>query len=234
MPFTVWNSVSSEYRTYSPVDDKYVLAPYEPFFLQKPTDVAAVSVPHPLSTAGSRTPTATAAAPRQLVNLTLQADSLADVTRVVLNPDAATAYERTRDAAKFFSPEQQRPQLYSLIGTTACSINERPEADGRIVLGMRTASATHCTLSLADSSATVMLEDLVCGTLTDLSQQAYDFLSRPGTDDTRFVLHVGAAATSITTVVTTTPATRFNTLGQSVDNRYRGIVVSNRKLFISK
>ena len=234
-----------QYRTYSPVDDaKKELHPYEAFFLQKPANASALvfgaegRVAFGNNARGSVSEESSAEnANRRLINLTLTANGMEDYTRVVLNPDAKTGYELECDAAKFFSQSEQVPQLYTFIGSEPCAINERPEADGILKLGVRTGSEQTCTLALNENTVPVLLEDRLTGTLTDLTATTYTFLSVPGRDDSRFVLHVGAAATGIQSVVGTQQQTgrpAFNLQGQPVSNGYKGIVIENGKLTIKR
>jgi hypothetical protein len=253
MPITVWSSRYSyeQYRTYSPIDDaNKELRPYEAFFVQKPAGADALvfgaegRVAFNSSNARSSASGGFSAGNgnRQVINLVLTANDIEDNARVVLNPDAKAGYERERDAAKFFSQSEQVPQLYTFIGSEPCAINERPEADGRVMLGVRTSSATTCVLSVDLRPSTpnlspLMLEDRLTGTLTDLTKAAYTFTSRPGRDDQRFVLHVGASATSISDIhLSTFPSqsSTFNIQGQPVSNSYKGIVIENGKLTIKR
>ena len=167
-----------------------------------------------------------------------------DYTRVVLNPDAKTGYERERDAAKFFAESEQVPQLYTFIGSEPCAINERPEADGTVRMGVRTAAATICVLGIANvtqhstlNAQQILLEDRMTGTLTDLTKESYTFLSAAGRDDSRFVLHMGASATGIQYVAMPSqqigrPA--FTLQGLPVGSSYKGIVIENGKLTIKR
>ncbi len=235
-----------QYRTYSPQDDaNRELHPYEAFFVQKPADVSALVFGKEgrVAFAGSH---ARATAPtggdnRRLINLVLTAHEMTDHTRIVLNAAAKTGYERACDAAKFFGSEQV-PQLYSFIGSEPCALNERPEADGTVRLGVRTDAPVLCTIamettsSLGEGQTGALLEDRMTGTLTDLTAAAYTFQSTPGRDDSRFVLHVGAAAiTGVNDVaVPQQPAHRpaVNLQGQPIGGSYKGIVIENGKLTI--
>lgn len=247
MPITVWEGryAYEQYRTYSPIDDaNRELHPYEAFFVQKPAGTAALIFGaegrQAFNSNNTRTdirvPSSSPAGEneRRLINLTLTADvgsdlqTLTDYTRVVLNPEAKAGYERERDAAKFFSQSEQVPQLYTFIGSESCAINERPEADGTVRLGVRTGSEQRCTISLDDRlTESLLLEDRTTGILTDLTTGSYTFTSRAGRDDSRFVLYVGAAATGISQLQPTKliPQTTFNLQGQPVSDNYKGIVI---------
>lgn len=245
MPITVWNGPYEydEYTTLSPIDDaNRQLHPFQPFFLQKPATASALvfspdgRVPLDGASARSASPQSTAA--RQVVNLSLQADGLTDHTRVVLNAAAQAGYERERDAAKFFAGNGLMPQLYTLMDGTPCAINERPEGEGRVSLGVRTGSEQTCTIALDDPAPLpVVLEDQLTGTLTDLTATPFTFTSRPGRDDGRFVLRMGAAATTgILPVPSPTPpdGRAFNLQGLPVNSQYHGVVIENGKLTIKR
>ena len=246
MPLTLWNGNYSydQYRTLSPIDDAdKTLKPYEAFFVQKPASASALVFGAegrvtPGGSSKARSLVTSEKGNRQLINLTLTADSLNDYTRVVLNPEAKAGYERECDAAKFFSNSEQVPQLYSFIGSEPCAINERPEADGTIRLGVRTDGERTCAIALEDNTGlNVLLEDRLTGTLADLSAGAYTFISRAGRDDSRFVLYVGAAATGIQAIdhsPFTTHHERYNLQGQPVGDSYKGIVIENGRLTIKR
>ena len=251
-----------QYRTYSPRDDaNRELHPYEAFFVQKPsdTDVLTFGSEGRVALAGSNARTTMPSAlpaedtmpsalpadgsRRYLINLILTANNMEDNTRIVLNPAAKTGYERECDAAKFFGSEQV-PQLYSFIGSEPCAINERPEADGMVKLGVRTAEATACVLSMAEftqhstlDTLQILLEDRLTGTLTDLTKEVYSFVSSPGCDDSRFMLHIGTSATSVQYVAMPSqqkerPA--FNLQGQPVSDSFKGIIIKNGKMNINR
>jgi hypothetical protein len=241
-----------QYRTYSPQDDaNRELHPYEAFFVQKPADTdvlvfgAEGRVAFAASNARATVPSSLSAgeSSRQLINLVLTANGMADNTRIVLNPAAKAGYERACDAAKFFGSEQV-PQLYSFIGSEPCAINERPEADGTVMLGVRTDASTTCTIAmesispLGERQTGALLVDRMTGTLTDLTATAYTFQSTPGRDDSRFVLYVGAAATtgvqSVAVSQQQTARPAVNLQGQPVGSSYKGIVIENGKLTIKR
>jgi len=161
---------------------------------------------------------------------------LTDQTRVVVNNEASIDYERARDAAKFFSSNDLIPQLYTLVDATPCAINERPESDGTINLGVRTGSEELCTISLDEpTDIPVAIEDRVTGVFTILtSADSYTFTSRAGNDDSRFVLHVGAGATGISTHVISPvgDGNSFNLQGQPVEKSYKGLVIKNGNIII--
>ena len=243
MPITVWKGyIYDQYATYSPIDDgDHVLHPYEAFFVQKPASESAIV----FGVEGRVTPgsgNARAKVPanemRRIVNLTLTADSLSDRTRVVLNPEAKGGYERERDAAKFFTDSEQVPQLYTFIDATPCAINERPEGDGMVRLGVRTGSEQLCTITLGECMVNVLLEDRMTGCITNLTEsESYTFTSCPGRDDHRFLLHLGASANGISDASYQTDGTiprRYTLQGVRVSDGYKGIVIEKGKRIIKK
>lgn len=135
---------------------------------------------------------------RLLLDLSLACGELADRTRVVLNDAAEEAYEPACDAAKFMSDAADVPQLYSLgADGTRYAINERPEGDGTVRLGFRAGSDGSYTLRLTrHGGCRAWLTDLKTGTTADLAAADYHFTAEEGTDEARFVLAVGADATT--------------------------------------
>ena len=246
-PITVWTDSYSyeQYRTLSPLDDAdRVLRPYEAFFVQKPSAVSALVFSAdgrvaPGSSLNRAQRLQATNGSRQLLNLMLTADGMSDYTRVVLNEEAWLGYERARDAAKFFADNTDVPQLYTYVNSVPCAINERPEADGTVLLGVRTGCEQTCTIAIEDAfQEPVLLEDRLAGTLTDLTKQAYTFLSNPGADDQRFVLHVGSSTTGISEALTADEDRQgrcYNLLGQPIkDNSFGGIVIDNGRLTIKR
>ena len=156
---TTVNVYPEGYVTYSPVDDNYVLHPFQGFFVQRPLGYDALNLPEygRFATVNeyedfyadltsdvdySQTKRRRAAAPRppvgtmenrRVINLVLQdADGIQlDRTRLVGNPDAAAAYEVACDATKFPDLTGNTTLLY-IIGTdkTHYAISEQPFVEG--------------------------------------------------------------------------------------------------------
>ena len=156
---TTVNVYPEGYVTYSPVDDNYVLHPFQGFFVQRPLGYDALNLPEygRFATVNeyedfyadltsdvdySQTKRRRAAAPRppvgtmenrRVINLVLQdADGIQlDRTRLVGNPDAAAAYEVACDATKFPDLTGNSTLLY-IIGTdkTHYAISEQPFVEG--------------------------------------------------------------------------------------------------------
>ena len=205
-PITVWNG--SSYQAYRPGDDDYHLRPYEAFFVQKPANTEQIGFEperretylRSQATAEVRREVRRARGidpKRQLVNLQIM-DSEGqqlDRTRVVINNEASTAYELECDAAKFMSNDAQA-QLYSLESGVAMSINER-SLQGDIRLGYIAKKAGTLSISAPRMDKPMVLIDTEMGTTFDLTLGNYDFQTKAGTNNTRFLLRENAEATGI-------------------------------------
>lgn len=214
-PITVWNVSARRYDAYSIIDDEFVLTPNQAFFVQCPEEVASIAFPlegrqtspEIVSAQAKRKPHMRGlVARRQLIDLTLSAGDASDRTRVVLNEAATEGYDLNADASKFMSLDASVPQLYTL-GTdgTAYAINERPEGDGRVSLGLYLPADGAYTLALTRQEGTkVYLLDRETGAETDLTAGEYNFTARAGQTDKRFELRLeGGETTGIGSVGST-------------------------------
>lgn len=219
-PFMVWNSYNGNYEAYSPVDDSYILAPAEAFFVQRPVDQENItflkdgrqtdryartlveeepaSAPQRIRAAyDSNTHTA---AQRTVFNITLAKDGQqADRTRVVINEAATMQYDLSRDAAKFTGTEPAVSQIFTINGATRYAINERPLNNGQALLGLHFGTDGTYTIGLSNQpDGQVTLEDRLTGTKLQLNGTAgYSFTAKAGDSTDRFVLHFDAVATGI-------------------------------------
>lgn len=219
-PFMVWNSNNQNYEAYSPVDDSYILAPAEAFFVQRPVDQESItflkdgrqtdryartlveeepaSAPQRIRAAyDSNTHTA---ALRTVFNITLAKDGQqADRTRVVINEAATMQYDLSRDAAKFTGTEPAVSQIFTINGATRYAINERPLNNGQALLGLHFGTDGTYTIGLSNQpDGQVTLEDRLTGTKLQLNGTAgYSFTAKAGDSTDRFVLHFDAVATGI-------------------------------------
>lgn len=219
-PFMVWNSNNQNYEAYSPVDDSYILAPAEAFFVQRPVDQESItflkdgrqtdryartlveeepaSAPQRIRAAyDSNTHTA---AQRTVFNITLAKDGQqADRTRVVINEAATMQYDLSRDAAKFTGTEPAVSQIFTINGATRYAINERPLNNGQALLGLHFGTDGTYTIGLSNQpDGQVTLEDRLTGTKLQLNGTAgYSFTAKAGDCTDRFVLHFDAVATGI-------------------------------------
>lgn len=219
-PFMVWNSNNQNYEAYSPVDDSYILAPAEAFFVQRPVDQENItflkdgrqtdryartlveeepaSAPQRIRAAyDSNTHTA---AQRTVFNITLAKDGQqADRTRVVINEAATMQYDLSRDAAKFTGTEPAVSQIFTINGATRYAINERPLNNGQALLGLHFGTDGTYTIGLSNQpDGQVTLEDRLTGIKQQLNGTAgYSFTAKAGDSTDRFVLHFDAVATGI-------------------------------------
>lgn len=224
-PFMVWNSNNQNYEAYSPVDDSYILAPAEAFFVQRPVDQESItflkdgrqtdryartlveeepaSAPQRIRAAyDSNTHTA---AQRTVFNITLAKDGQqADRTRVVINEAATMQYDLSRDAAKFTGTEPTVSQIFTINGATRYAINERPLNNGQALLGLHFGTDGTYTIGLSNQpDGQVTLEDRLTGTKQQLNGTAgYSFTAKAGDSTDRFVLHFDAVATGINAATT--------------------------------
>lgn len=219
-PFMVWNSYNQNYEAYSPVDDSYILAPAEAFFVQRPVDQESItflkdgrqtdryartlveeepaSAPQRIRAAYDSN--AHTAAQRTVFNITLAKDGQqADRTRVVINEAATMQYDLSRDAAKFTGTEPAVSQIFTINGATRYAINERPLNNGQALLGLHFGTDGTYTIGLSNQpDGQVTLEDRLTGTRLQLNGTAgYSFTAKAGDSTDRFVLHFDAVATGI-------------------------------------
>lgn len=219
-PFMVWNSNNQNYEAYSPVDDSYILAPAEAFFVQRPVDQESItflkdgrqtdryartlveeepaSAPQRIRAAYDSN--AHTAAQRTVFNITLAKDGQqADRTRVVINEAATMQYDLSRDAAKFTGTEPAVSQIFTINGATRYAINERPLNNGQAQLGLHFGTDGTYTIGLSyQPDGQVTLEDRLTGTKLQLNGTAgYSFTAKAGDSTDRFVLHFDAVATGI-------------------------------------
>ena len=224
-PFMVWNSNNQNYEAYSPVDDSYILAPAEAFFVQRPVDQENItflkdgrqtdryartlveeepaSAPQRIRAAYDSN--AHTAAQRTVFNITLAKDGQqADRTRVVINEAATMQYDLSRDAAKFTGTEPAVSQIFTINGATRYAINERPLNNGQARLGLHFGTDGTYTIGLSNQpDGQVTLEDRLTGTKLQLNGTAgYSFTAKAGDSTDRFVLHFDVVATGINAVTT--------------------------------
>ena len=253
-PITVWNTYENNYRAYSPVDDAYILNPGEAFFVQRPVDQESVvfdktgrqthtyarSLDDEPSAAAVRRMAAPARSQRQVINLNLKGENVSDRTRIVLNDVASMDYELSRDASKFMSMDTAVPQLFSIQNGVRYAINERPVADGEVVLGILVKKAGVYTLSLPENDKNeYILEDRLMNTTTVLSaDKPFEFAADTKDMEARFVLRVAAAgdATGVEAVAEENgqenePA--YNVAGQAVNPKTaEGVIVKKNRKFV--
>lgn len=206
-PITVWDG--SKYVAYSLTDDTVVLAPMQAFFMQQSDLDAEIS----FDTTGTQFTTEIlrdealkakaifATSAREIFNLSLRndLDETADMTRLVVNPDASEDYETACDAAKFFG-EGDCASLYTVaIDGTPMAINERPLADEYVALGGYIAEAGKYEISLDKASRALEFHDALLGKDIVLNQgERYAFEAERGQIDGRFSIRLNAGIPSNT------------------------------------
>lgn len=195
-PITVWDAQNSVYAAYSVIDDDYAIKPSEAFFVQCPDEVNCISFPIDGRQLTSTIEDQNGAKPaftaknRKLVDLEISNGYTKDKTRVVLNNQAQATYETARDAGKFMSLDGSVPQLYT-VGTdgTRYAINERPEGDGNVSLGIAIQQQdTYTIQATRNDLGSIILTDNELGQQVDLSQSSYTFTTSAGTFNSRFTL----------------------------------------------
>lgn len=198
--FIVWNPEYETYKAYSTLDDDYILAPGEAFFVQCPLDNTQLvfsntgrqhkGIANEQSSQVQRRQAKTESE-RLVVNLSLVSKDSEDATRIVLNPNSEVGYECNRDASKFMSLNTMIPQLYSVEDGVALAINERPFDNHIISLGLRIPTDGEYTIKLpTDCQCYVILVDDVTGAIVCLNEEDYHFESEAGCFEDRFILLV--------------------------------------------
>lgn len=191
---TVWSPELNNYEYYTADDADVYLSPLTAFFVQKnksdllfKPEGRVVKLPENETMTRS---TLRSADGRTVINLVLANDSLSDRTRVVFNEAATDEYELGKDAAKFRSLNANAPALYSLDkNNSPLAINERPQADGVVRLGVAIGVSGRYTISLREASdRQLTLVDRQTGATCDLSKEAYRFEAQAGELTDRFEL----------------------------------------------
>ena len=207
-PITVYDFYNNRYNAYSLIDDDIVLTPSDGFFVQASDELSEIifsnlgcqlSATLLRESENMRMP---AYSSRRLFDVNFVCNGLSDHTRVVLNDDASCDYEASRDASKFFSAEV--PQIYTILsGNDYLAINERPEMDGVVRLGVYSPAAGEASISMSRIDGTAILRDLLTGEICELGENdSYRFhIEKAGNVDYRFEIILRApAATGIESV----------------------------------
>ena len=246
-PITVGGSYGG-YTAVSPLDDDYVLKPFQAFFIQSESGMGSLVFPldgrsHSQSgvSYARQFNRAKATENREVLNILLESSltDFADRTRIVLNEEAKADYETCRDAAKFFDSGNKLQQIYTIANGTNYAINERPEGNGTANIGIIIAEAGEYTLRMqTKSELPVTLIDHETGTSQRFNAgDTYTFSAVPGTINNRFTLLVGHA-TDVHQVMNETSSVKdqpaYNLNGQKVGSDYKGIVIRNGKKNINK
>ena len=238
------------YYACSPLDDNFVLFPFQAFFIQVENGVSSLDFPlegRSHSRDGNsyarqiQLRRAKAAGNRQVLNIVLESSltDFTDRTRIVINESAKPDYEISRDATKFFDSGNNLQQIYTIADVTNYAINERPTGDGVANIGMKIFESGEYTLRMqTESELPITLVDNETG----ISQRfnagdAYTFSAIPGTISNRFMLLIGHT-TGINEVMREKSSVKdqpiYNLSGQKVGTNYKGIVIRNGKKNINK
>ena len=193
-PFVVYDRDKRRYQVYSPIDDDYVLHPFEGFFIQKPLGYDEIDFPrygrfqtiaeyeawkNSLQYASRRAQRQN----REVHNIQL---SGIDQCRLVACPEASADYEAGIDATKFPQFDGDYTLLY-IIGQddTRYAISEQPFGEGDTLrLGLIIVEDGEYTLA-ADSTLTLI--DRETGISQTLSQP-YSFTAKAGEYNARFAI----------------------------------------------
>ncbi len=201
-PFVVYEN--GRYKTYSPIDDDYVLKPFEGFFIQKPwghDHLKLYKEGRFLSLTDyddfkqqNNAPRHVVAAGRRVVNILLtQGDEEQDRTRLVVNSEAQADYEPMSDAVKFPAIDEQQTQLW-ITGNdgTHYAISEQPLSDGEhLTLDLYIATEGDYTLTFDGKDlGGLLLFDLETGDIQPASEP-YTFHATSGSHNGRF--HISRA-----------------------------------------
>lgn len=162
-----------------------------------------------------------------------------DRTRFVVNPEATLRYDIGRDAPKMNDSDDPVTQIYTKGEGVAYDINERPLADGIVLLGLQVAAAGSYTISLTtkgESAEEVWLIDNEEHTRTLLTESYSFTVGEPTTFTNRFIIALGnAEPTAISEVETALPIRSegiFNLSGQRLKEPQRGVNIINGKKYI--
>ena len=203
----VWNG--NGYQAYSLLDDKYVLMPFEAFFVQRPVNSADLTfnregrqdTHEARSLAEARTIIGTGIVPaRRILNFALSDGTDTDVSRVVVNERSSTGYESDRDAPKFMEEVPQSPQLFSIDSGVRYAINERPQGNGVVTFSIYAPVAGEYRFSLSGDAGEATVLDTGTGIVWPMSQGDYVFEARAGMDNARLVVSLAGNVTSVSQV----------------------------------
>ena len=234
-PFTIWNVDNQAYEAYSTTDDAYILDPNQAFFVQRPINQASIVFAKEgrqhtnvagewEDKAGAKARRAASQANRSVFNLILSDGEKSDRTRVVLNSQALMDYELDKDASKFAAASITAPQLYTINRDVHYAINERPFGNGTVQLGFTVVGSGNYTIALnTKANQMVMLEDTETGELANLAEGTYSFTATAGTNEGRFLLHIGEEGATAIDAIAANEAANGNELYTLDGRRINGI-----------
>jgi hypothetical protein len=244
-PVTIYDG---GYYACSPLDDRYVLRPFQAFFIQVENGVSSLDFPlegrsHSIGGNGYARQRyfSKVVERRDVLNIVLESSltDFTDRTRIVINESAKPDYEISRDATKFFDSGNSLQQIYTIADGTNYAINERPMGDGVANIGMMIAESGEYTLKMqTESELPITLIDNETGISRRFNAgDVYTFSAIPGTISNRFKLLIGHT-TGINEVMREESSVKdqpiYNLSGQKVGADYKGIVIRNGKKNINK
>lgn len=229
-PVTVWNG--NGYDAISLTDDDYTLAPCQAFFVQKQEDTESIkffaegrTTEYSQSNNNNNNTRAklynATTSERNIINLYLEGANYKDKSRIVFNEKAKLNYELNCDATKFMNEDANIPQLYSIDnGGCQYAINERPEGDGYVTLGILVPETGQYTISVdkINLAKEIYLIDTKENIVTELTSADYTFYSDATTSNSRFILSLDKNATGIN---------NMNVDSSCVNITNKGIIISN-------
>jgi len=245
-PFTVWNVENQNYEAFSPIDDSYIFAPGEAFFIQRPADQATIEFlaagrqnscykNNEVFFNNSRQSEMTTK--RSVFNLMLQQDNKTlDRTRIVINKQAELGYESDKDAAKFEAMTKVS-QIYTIVDGQHYAINERPIGNGEMVLGAEFAMKGTYTLILETSAEEkVYLIDRLTGAEVLMTEDGYTFEAEAGIANGRFLVRVDSdELTGIRSIDNSESEDAYYDLrGVRVQKPHKGLYINNGKKTVVK
>lgn len=185
-PVTTWDDYNRRYVAYSLIDDDVVLYPSQAFFMQQIGENADITfdakgrqLTSEVARVSGVAPAPGVAGRRALFNLVLscEGETEFDRTRVVLNDDASMGYESACDASKFFADGGDVAEIFTIDAEgNRLAINERPEGDGKVRIGVYAPAAGHMTISASRIDGDAELYDSLTGTRTVLGKgKCYTF-----------------------------------------------------------
>ncbi len=199
----------NSYVAVSPLDDAFILAPMQAFFVQKPLDASEITFDiegrQLDATVREITTQASTAknAERKVFDFVLNdKNGACDKTRIVINSKMTLGYESSRDASKFMSDNKTTAQLYTMDATgTKYAINERPLDNGIVKLGFYAGAAGTYSIEMPRGNyngGKVILIDNELKTETDLSNGGiYTFKSEAGYSNSRFEIEFSHSISGI-------------------------------------
>lgn len=244
-PVTIYDG---GYYACSPLDDRYVLRPFQAFFIQVENGVSSLDFPlegrsHSIGGNGYARQRyfSKVVERRDVLNIVLESSltDFTDRTRIVINESAKPDYEISRDATKFFDSGNSLQQIYTIADGTNYAINERPMGDGVANIGLTIAESGEYTLRMqTESELPITLVDNETGISRRFNAgDTYTFSATAGTISNRFKLLIGHT-TGIDEVMREELGVKdqpvYNLSGQKVGADYKGIVIRNGKKNINK